>query len=540
MSPIAASRAFVRRNPTALLVLVCLAQLMVILDVSIVNVALPSIKGGLHFSTTGLQWVVNAYTLTFAGFLLLGGRAADLLGRRSVFLAGTALFSIASLVCALADSSTMLVGARALQGVGGAVISPASLAIIATSFSEPGERARALGIWGAMGGIGASLGALLGGVLTQSLGWPAIFIVNVPIGLLVLLIGPALIPEGRSEVEHKHFDVLGAGLVTGALTAFVYGIVRTDTLGWGAPGVLGPLAAGLVLLALFVLVEGRFARAPLMPLPIFRMRTLRAANLVVFLLYAAVFAMWYFVSLYLQQVLHFDALSAGLAFVPMTLGVVLATSFARRVVQRIGTRSTIVLGMLLSAAGLLLLTGVHPGGSYVAQVLPGGVLSALGLGLALIPSTIAAVSGVPGSQSGLASGLLNTSRLIGGALGLAVLSTIAASQTHADVHGAVSSLSALTSGFQLAFGVSAAFSLLGAIVAFALLRPERSARRLRDVDEPPVRQAVDGADRRTAPASLRRVRGGGERAGAARRARRDPVGAGGATLLAERQAEPGE
>ncbi len=475
MSPIAASRAFMRRNPTALLVLVCLAQLMVILDVSIVNVALPSIKGGLHFSTTGLQWVVNAYTLTFAGFLLLGGRAADLLGRRSVFLAGTALFSIASLVCALADSSTMLVAARALQGIGGAVISPASLAIIATSYTEPRERARALGIWGAMGGIGGSLGALLGGVLTQSLGWPAIFVVNIPIGLLVLLVGPALIPEGRSELDHKHFDVLGASLVTGALTALVYGIVRTDTLGWGATGVIGPLAAGLVLLALFVLVEGRFASAPLVPLPIFRMRMLRAANVVVFLLYAAVFAMWYFVSLYLQQVLGLDALSAGLAFVPMTLGVVLASTFARRIVERIGTRATIVVGMTLSAAGLLLLTGVRPGGSYVAQVLPGGVLSTVGLGLALIPATIAAVSGVPGSQSGLASGLLNTSRLIGGALGLAALSTIAASRTHADVHGAAS-LSALTSGFQLAFAVSAAISLLGAIVALALLRPDRSER----------------------------------------------------------------
>jgi EmrB/QacA subfamily drug resistance transporter len=489
MNAFAASRSRAKGSPNLLLVLVCLAQLMVILDVSIVNVALPSIKHGLHFSTTGLQWVVNAYTLTFAGFLLLGGRAADLLGRRSVFLAGTALFSLASLVCALSDSSSMLVAARALQGVGGAVISPASLAIIATSFSEPRERARALGIWGAMGGIGGSLGALLGGVLTQGLGWPAIFVVNVPIGLLVLLVGPALIPEGRSELDHKHFDVLGAGLITGALTALVYGIVRTDTLGWGAPGVLGPLAAGLVLLGLFVLVEGRFALAPLVPLPIFRMRVLRAANVVVFLLYAAVFAMWYFVSLYLQQVLHEDALSAGLAFVPMTLGVVLASTFARRIVERIGQRATIVLGMLLSTLGLLLLSGVHPGGSYVAQVLPGGVLSALGLGLALIPATIAAVSGVPGSQSGLASGLLNTSRLIGGALGLAALSTVAASQTHASARGGASSLSALTSGFQLAFLVSAAISLLGAVVALVLLGHPRAAS-----EDPAVSGVGDGGD----------------------------------------------
>jgi EmrB/QacA subfamily drug resistance transporter len=496
MNALAGPRAYARRNPTALLVLVCLAQLMVILDVSIVNVALPSIKGGLHFSTTGLQWVVNAYTLTFAGFLLLGGRAADLLGRRRVFLAGTALFSLASLACALAGSSSMLIGARALQGIGGAVISPASLAIITTSFEGQRERNRALGIWGAMGGVGGALGALLGGVLTQGLGWPAIFVVNVPIGLLVLALAPALVPEGRSELEHKHFDVLGAGLVTGALTALVYGIVRTDTLGWGAPGVLAPLLVGAVLLGLFVLVEGRFARAPLVPLPIFRMRTLSAANAIVFLLYSAVFAMWFFLSLYMQQVLGHDALSTGLAFVPMTLSVVLATSFAPRLVQRFGTRPVIVLGMLLSAAGLVLLTGVRPGGSYVAQVLPGGVLSALGLGLALVPATIAAVSGVPRSQSGLASGLLNTARLIGGALGLAVLSTIAASQTHADAHGGASALAALSSGFRLAFGVGAAISLLGALLAAVLLRPApRSAGELGEPQESRMKpRSLSGGD----------------------------------------------
>jgi EmrB/QacA subfamily drug resistance transporter len=471
MSAIVAPRALARRNPNALLVLVCLAQLMVILDVSIVNVALPSIKGGLHFSTTGLQWVVNAYTLTFAGFLLLGGRAADLLGRRRVFLAGTAVFSLASLACAIADSSSLLIGARVVQGIGGAVISPASLAIITTSFQQPHERNRALGIWGAMGGIGGALGALLGGVLTQGLGWPAIFLVNVPIGLAVLALAPALVPEGRNELDHKHFDVLGATLVTAALSALVYGIVRTDTLGWGSPGVLVPLLVGVVLLGAFLAVEGRFARAPLVPLPIFRMRTLRAANLIVFLLYSAVFAMWFFLSLYMQQVLGHDALSTGLAFVPMTLGVVLATSVAPRLVARFGTRTVIVLGMLLAAVGLALLTGVRPGGSYAAQVLPGGVLSAIGLGLALVPSTIAAVSGVPGSQSGLASGLLNTSRLIGGALGLAVLSTVAASQTHAQLAGGASAASALSGGFQVAFGAGAAVSLLGGLLALVLLRP---------------------------------------------------------------------
>jgi EmrB/QacA subfamily drug resistance transporter len=484
MNAIAAPRAFARRSPNVLLVLVCLAQLMVILDVSIVNVALPSIKHGLHFSTTGLQWVVNAYTLTFAGFLLLGGRAADLLGRRRVFLAGTALFSIASLVCALASSSSMLVGARALQGIGGAVISPASLAIITTSFQEKRERNRALGVWGAMGGVGGALGALLGGVLTQSFGWPAIFLVNVPIGIVVLLVGPSLLPEGRSALEHRHFDMLGASLVTGALTALVYGIVRTDTLGWGAAGVVVPLAVGVTLLVLFAFVEGRVAGAPLVPLPIFRRRQLRAANIIVFLLYAAVFAMWFFLSLYMQQVLHYDALTTGLGFVPMTLGVVLATSFAPRLVARFGARGVMTAGMLLATAGLALLTGVRPGASYASLVLPGGVLSALGLGLALVPATIAAVSGVPSSQSGLASGLLNTSRLIGGALGLAALSTIAASRTHADLHAGASGASALSSGFQLAFAASAAVSLLGALAAWCscarrAVRPTRSTSRLR-------------------------------------------------------------
>jgi EmrB/QacA subfamily drug resistance transporter len=536
-----ASRARARRSPGVLLVLVCMAQLMVILDVSIVNVALPSIKHGLSFSTTGLQWVVNAYTLTFAGFLLLGGRASDLLGRRSVFLGGTALFSLASLVCALADSSSMLVAARALQGIGGAVISPASLAIITTSFHEPRERNRALGIWGAMGGIGAALGALLGGVLTQTLGWPAIFIVNVPIGLLVLAIGPSLIPEGRSELEHKHFDVLGASLVTGALTALVYGIVRTDTLGWGAPGVVIPVLLGVVLLGLFVLVEGRFAKAPLVPLPIFRMPKLRAANIVVFLLYGAVFSMWFFVSLYLQQVLHHDALMTGLAFVPMTLAVVLATSFAARLVARFSARSVIAAGMLSATAGLALLSGVRPGGSYLVDVLPGGVLAALGLGLALVPATIVAVSGVQSSQSGLASGLLNTSRLIGGALGLAVLSTIAASQTRGDIHGGATSVSALTSGFQLAFAVSAAVSLLGAVVAVAMLRPTRdSVSGLDDVHELPVRQSVDGADGSPASARGGSLRGARQRAGALRARRRSGSCAQSAPVLVESRSQSGD
>jgi EmrB/QacA subfamily drug resistance transporter len=459
-----------RRGSAALLVLVCLAQLMVILDVSIVNVALPSIRDGLRFSTTGLQWVVNAYTLTFAGFLLLGGRAADLLGRRRVFLAGTALFALASLACALADSRSLLIGARALQGIGGAVISPASLAIIATSFEEGRERSRALGVWGAMGGLGGSLGVLLGGVLTQAFSWPAIFLVNVPIGIAVIAFSRGLIPEGRMSTAVRHFDATGALLVTGALTALVYGIVRTDTLGWGSTGVLAPLAVGAALLAAFVFVEGNVARAPLMPLRVFRMARLRAANLIMFLLYAAVFAIWFFLSLYLQQVLHYDPLQTGLRFLPMTLAIMATSTLAPRLVSRFGERTVLTVGMLSAAVGLYLLTGVRAGGSYTVDVLPGGLLAGMGLGLSLVPATIAAVAGVSAKESGLASGMLNTSRLMGGALGLAVLSTIAASRTRADLLTDATGPSALSGGFRVAFAVAAGLSVLGALAAAVLLR----------------------------------------------------------------------
>jgi EmrB/QacA subfamily drug resistance transporter len=356
------------------LVLVCLAQFMVILDVSIVNVALPSIRSGLRFSTTGLQWVVNAYTITFGGFLMLGGRAADLLGRRRVFLAGTALFTLASLLCALASSRGLLLGARALQGFGGAVISPASLSIIATTFAEGSSRNRALGVWGAMAGLGGASGVLFGGLLTQGLGWPAIFLINVPVGIAVIAASRRVVPESRGEQVHRHFDVLGATLVTAGLVVAVYGIVRSESLGWGSSGVLVPLALAAALLALFALVEGRFAKAPLMPLSILRMPRLRAANLVVALLYSAVFSMWFFLTLYMQQVLHYSAVRAGLSFVPMTLSIVLTSSLAPRLVARLGVRPVLATGMLSAAVGLALLTGVRPGGSYLATVLPGGVL----------------------------------------------------------------------------------------------------------------------------------------------------------------------
>jgi EmrB/QacA subfamily drug resistance transporter len=469
MNPVSATRALAQRNSNGLLVLVCVAQYMVILDVSIVNVALPAIHDDLDFSTAGLQWVVNAYTLTFAGFLMLGGRASDLLGRRRVFLGGTALFVLASLTCAIAGSQAVLLGARAFQGLGAAIISPASLAILATSFDEGRNRNRALGVWGAMAGLGGSSGVLLGGALTQGVGWPAIFLVNVPIGLLVVLLGPRIIPEGRPEGIGRHFDAAGAILVTGGLTALVYGVVRTDTLSWGSPGVLAPLALAAVLLSLFAIVEGKLSPDPLIPLRIFRMPRLRSANLVIILLYSGFFAMWFFLSLYLQKVNHEGALETGVSFLPMTLAVVAASSFAPRLVARFGVRNLITAGMLCATAGLALFSGLEPGSSYLTLFLPAGLLAAVGLGFSLVPATIAAVQGVPSSQSGLASGLVNTSRLFGGALGLAVLTTLATSRTHSRLADGVATLRADTDGYQAAFAVGAILCLLGAIAAATLM-----------------------------------------------------------------------
>ncbi len=440
---------------------------MVILDVSIVNVALPSIRTGLHFSTTGLQWVVNAYTLTFAGLLMLGGRCADLLGRRRVFLVGTAMFSLSSLACALAASRGLLIGARAVQGMAGAVTSPATLSIITSTLPEGRERNRGLALWGAMGALGASSGALLGGVLTQGLGWEAIFAVNVPLGALVIGLGLRVIPQIAPIGGQRHFDAAGAFLITAGLTGVTFGIVRTDTLGWGSPGVLIPLLAGVALVVAFVLVEARFARRPLVPLSIFRSRRLRAANLIVLLMYGANFPAWFFITLYLQQVLHYDAIEAGLAFLPMTLSIFAGSTLAPRVVARYGSRPVIAAAMASMSAGMLLLSGIAPGGTYFADVFAGGLLTALGMGFSLVPATIVAMQGVAPTVSGVASGLLNTSRLMGGALGLAVLSTIAATETKGQL--GLGAARSLTDGFDLAFTVGAGFALVAAAIAAVAL-----------------------------------------------------------------------
>jgi EmrB/QacA subfamily drug resistance transporter len=461
-----------------ILALTCLAQFMVILDVSVVNVALPSIRDDLHFSAVNLQWVVNAYTLTFGGFLLLGGRAADLVGRRRVFLVGLVGFAAASLVGGLSTSQGTLIVARAVQGLGGAVVAPTTLAIITTTFDEGYERSRALAVWGAMGAVGGSTGVLLGGVITELLGWQWILFINVPVGLIGALGAMRLIPEStRADVGERHYDFSGALSVTAGLVLLTYAIVRTDVNGWGSPQTLLVGGAGLALLALFIAIERR-ARRPLMPLRIFASRTLTAANLVIFTLGASAFAMWYFVSLYLQQVLGFTPIEAGLSFLPMTGAIIVASTFAGRLSTRLGPGRVLAVGMGIIGLGMLLFTGISADGSYVGDVLVPGVITTTGIGLAFVPTTITAMAGVDRSDAGLASGLVNTSRQVGGSLGLAILATLATQHTQDVAHGGAVTASAVTAGFHRAFLVGGLFAFVGALIAAALLvtvRPRQPA-----------------------------------------------------------------
>jgi EmrB/QacA subfamily drug resistance transporter len=458
------------RRKTWTLVLCCAAQFMVILDVSIVNVALPSIRNDLHFSATNLQWIVNAYTLTFAGFLLLGGRAADILGQRRVFVAGLLLFSAASLVGGLSTSQGMLIAARAAQGLGGAVVAPATLSVLTTHFSEGAERNRALGAWGAMGGVGGATGALLGGILTEAISWQWILFVNVPIGIFAAFAAYRLVHDvERDPTAPRYFDTAGALSVTAGLVVLTYGIVRTDVNGWGSSKTLVTMAIGLALLGLFVFIEARLSRRPLVPLRIFKSRMLTGANVVVFFLGSSVFAMWYFVSLYMQQVLGYSPIQAGVAFVPMTAMIIIGSTVAGKIVNRVGAGPMLVVGMGLSAAGMALFSGVSPNGTYAGDILVPSLLVAIGIGLSFVPVTIAAVAGARRDEAGLASGLVNTSRQVGGSLGLAVLATVASQRTktlstHDTVHAA------LTGGFQRAFLIGAGFALAGSVAA-ALLIP---------------------------------------------------------------------
>jgi EmrB/QacA subfamily drug resistance transporter len=452
------------------LALLAVTQFVIVLDASIVNVALPSIGRALHFSQDNLSWVVNAYTLTFGGFLLLGGRLADLLGRRRMFMGGLVLFSLASLVGGFAQSDVWLIAARAVQGLGAAIISPAALSLVTTMFAEGAERNKALGVWGAVAGSGGAAGVLLGGMLTQWAGWEWVLFVNVPIGLAVAAMAPRLLPESRDTGRERAFDVAGAVSVTAGLALLVYALVDANNAGWTSTQTIGLGAIALALLATFLVVESR-TRHPLMPFAIFRLRTLRGANVVGLLIGMALFAMFFFLSLYLQQVLGYDALKAGFAYLPLALNIILSAGVASVLVTRVGFKPTLIAGLLLIAAGLVWLSQVSaPGGSYVGDVLFPSLLTAWGLGLAFVPVTIAAVTGTRPDEAGLASGLINTAQQVGGALGLAVLAAIANNRTDTVVAaGERNPAVALTQGFQDAFLAGAGLAVLAALLATVLI-----------------------------------------------------------------------
>jgi EmrB/QacA subfamily drug resistance transporter len=439
----------------AVLAVCCLAQFMVVLDVSIVNVALPKMRADLDLSATGQQWIINAYTLTFAGFLLLGGRAADLFGRRRVFVLGLGVFSVCSLLGGLAQNGGQLIAARAVQGVGAAILAPATLSLITTTFTEPAARRRALGAWSATAASGAAAGVLAGGLLTDLLDWRWVLFVNVPIGAALIAAAIVSLPESRAQ-QRPSLDIAGAVTVTGGLALLVYGIVSTDTRSWGSPATILTLSGGAALLAVFVVIESRLAAHPLVPLGVLRLRSVAAANGIAVTIGAALFGMFFFLSLYLQQVNGDSPLTAGLAFLPAALSTMGAALVGTRIVTRLGARRQLVIGPLMAAAGLAWLTQLSAGDGYLAHVFGPLVLAGLGLGLSFVPMTIAATADMPIHQAGLASGLINTTRQIGGAVGLAVMATIAA--------GA----SSPTAGYDRAFWISAAAMVLGATLALAL------------------------------------------------------------------------
>jgi EmrB/QacA subfamily drug resistance transporter len=451
------------------LALLAMTQFVIVLDASIVNVALPSIGTALEFSPDNLSWVVNAYTLTFGGFLLLGGRLADLMGRRRVFIGGLILFSLASLAGGLAQSDIWLIAARAVQGLGAALISPAALSLITTMFAEGAERNRALGVWGAVAGSGGAAGVLLGGVLTQYAGWEWVLFVNVPIGILAAAIAPRLLPESRDDAERRVFDVAGATTVTAGLALLVYALVDANNAGWASTQTLGVGAISLLLLAAFVVIESRTSH-PLMPFSIFRLRTLRGADVVGLLIGMSLFAMFFFLSLYMQQVLGYDALKTGFSYLPLALNIIISAGVASNLVTRIGFKPTLIVGLLLVAAGLVWFAQVSPDGGYVSDLLFPSLIIAWGLGLAFVPVTVAAVTGTRPDEAGLASGLINTAQQVGGALGLAILAAVANGRT-SDViaSGERNPAVALTEGFQDAFLVGAGFALLAAFLAAVMI-----------------------------------------------------------------------
>jgi EmrB/QacA subfamily drug resistance transporter len=468
-------------NRWLVLVIVCIAQFMVILDATIVNVALPSIQRGLHFSAADLQWVINSYTLMFGGFLLLGGRAADLFGRRKLFILGVIVFSGASLLNALATSSDMLIVGRGLQGLGGAMVSPAALSIITTTFDEGPDRTKALGVWSAIAAGGAAVGLLLGGILTDLLSWEWIFFVNVPVGVAALVLALRYVPESLAEKRPDTIDAAGAVSVTAGLVILVYAIVKAQEFGWTSARTLGMGAVAAALLAAFVWIERR-SKAPLIRLDIFRNRSLTGANAAMLLVVSGMFAMFFFATLYLQEVLGYSPLKAGLSFLPVTAGIMVGAGVAQQGIRVLGPRLQAFVGIALAAGGLFLLTGLPWDGNYVSDLLPGLLLIAVGMGMTFVPITLMATTGVASSDAGLASGLLNTSQQVGGALGLAILSTVAANHASSVLAGlghvptATDRTAALVSGYTTGFLVGGVLLAAGALLLLAIVRRRDVAR----------------------------------------------------------------
>jgi EmrB/QacA subfamily drug resistance transporter len=452
-----------------------MAQFMVILDATIVNVALPSIQKDLDMSEADLQWIVNAYALTFGGFLLLGGRAGDLMGRKRIFLVGVVVFTAASLLNGLAPSSEFLIVFRGLQGLGAAMIAPAALSIITTTFEEGPERTKAMGVWAAIAVGGGAVGLVLGGMLVEWLSWPWIFFVNIPVGIAVFVAAMRIVPESKDEHAHKSFDAAGAITVTAGLVALVYGIVKAQEKGWGSVHTIGFGVLSAALLSAFVLIERRSVE-PLVRLSIFRVRTILAGNLTMLFVASGLFSMFFFNTLYVQRVLGFSPIQAGLAFLPFTAGIIIGAGLAQRLVPALGAREVPIIGIVLAVAGLLLFLRLQPDGRYAIDLLPAMLLVSIGMGLTFVPITLIATSGIPHDDAGLASGLFNTSQQIGGALGLAILSTLAATASANTLDSLghrptpADQSQALVDGFHVAYVGSAAFVGVGAVILGVLLR----------------------------------------------------------------------
>jgi len=462
-------------EPNAVLAVVAVAQFMVILDASVVNVALPTIKVDVGFSEASLSWILNAYTLMFGGFLLLGGRLADRRGRRRLFVAGIALFCGASLICGISQSEGTLLVARGLQGLGGAMVSPAALSIILTTFTEGPERNRALAVWGAIAGAGGAIGLLLGGVIIEVASWRWIFFINVPIGAAVLALAPRIVPESRAESAPRGgYDVAGAVAITLGTMALVFTLIKADGWGWTSGRTLAGFALAAVLIAAFILIERRQSD-PLVPLRIFSNRGLAVSDATMLLLAASIFGMFFFLTLYMQQVLGYDALKTGIAYLPLSVTIVASSALASRFVNRFTPKPVLATGLLLATAGFLLLTRVDGHGDYASHILPAMIVLGVGLGMAFVPITIAATNGVAPGDSGLAAGLLNTTQQVGFSLGLAILSSVSTSRFTSALDGGSPVQAALTHGFKGAFSVAAVFCVAAVIVALALL-PRRRRR----------------------------------------------------------------